>query len=88
MTPRQLLLHAEAYNQRLEYEQECKRQEIYTTALLISNFVWAKKKKPTYEQIFQKKKEQMTDEQMFRQVLALNAKFGGIDKRGENNGRS
>lgn len=78
MTPRELRLFAEVYNKRMEAEQERRHQEIYISASLISNFVWAKKK-PTYEQVFKKKKKAMTDEEMYQAVKALNFAFGGED---------
>lgn len=73
----------EGYNSRVTIEQEQKRQEIYVSALLISQFVWAKGKRPSYEKVFGSKAnhEEMTDEEMLRKVEALNAMFGGIDER-------
>lgn len=73
----------EAHNEKVMFEQEQKRQEIYVSALLISQFVWAKGKRPSYEKVFGRRLERktMTDEEMLKQVEALNAMFGGIDER-------
>lgn len=82
MTPRELFTFADAHNQKIEFEQEQRRQEIYTSALLISRFVWCKGKIPPYEKTFGiKKKSVMSDADMLRQAESLNAMFGGIDTR-------
>lgn len=81
MTPGELAVYAEAYNERKENEHEQKREEIYTTALLISQFVWSKRPR-SYEEVFGiKKKSKMPDAEMLRVVEALNAQFGGNDIR-------
>lgn len=87
MTPREFCLQVEAYNERIEEKQEQRRQELYVSALLISQFVgiklFSKRKIPAYDEIFEAKHEmkEMTDEQMLRKVEALNAMFGGADTR-------
>ncbi len=73
ITPLELNTYARGYGKGKEQEQ---RQNIYQ-AYLISRFVW--QKKINIEKILQIKKEKkiVTDEQMFKQVQALNAVFGG-----------
>lgn len=73
----------DAHNDKIKLEQEQRRQEIYVSALLISQFVWAKGKRPSYEKVFggKPKQKEMTDEEMLRKVEALNAMFGGFDER-------
>ncbi len=84
MTPREFAVYTKAYSERLEFEQEIKRREIYLSALLTSSFVWAKGRRPSYEAIFGKQEqEEMSDEQMLIMVEALNAQFGGSDSRKE-----
>lgn len=82
MTPHEFSIYADAYSKRIENEAEQKRQELYVSAMLISNFVWAKKR-PTYEKVFgaPKKKKEMSDEAMLQMAQALNAMFGGTDTR-------
>lgn len=81
MTPREFAAMAHAYKDKLEYEQEQRRQEIYVSALLMSRFVWTKKV-PPYNRVFQMSKpKSMTDEQMLKMAESLNALFGGADKR-------
>ena len=55
-----------------------KPPEIYTLAGLIRTMVWAKHA-PAYESVFPEtaRKKEMTDEQMYAQVCALNKLFGG-----------
>ena len=82
MTPREFAVVADAYKNRMEYESEQKRQEIYASALLISRFVWAKRA-PSYDKVFGGgAKAEMTDEQMLKTAESLNAMFGGLDERG------
>lgn len=82
MTPCELSVFVDAYNKNTEEEQEQRMQEIYTSALLISRFVWCKGKPPSYEKVFgSRRKAPMTDEEMLRKVESLNAMFGGNDMR-------
>lgn len=82
MTPREFWVYAQIHNQSMEFEQERRQREIYASALLISNFVWAKGSKPAYEKVFVKnQEEEMTDDQMMKEVEKLNAKLGGVDLR-------
>ena len=83
MTPKQLNIYAGAF----AGQQEDSQYRVYLSAVLTSGFMsilLSKKhpKLPTYEETFKKRKE-MTDEDMLRVVIALNAAAGGIDKRGE-----
>lgn len=68
-----LNVYADAYRQRKEADG---KEELYKTYLL-SRWVW--QEKIDIEKIlnWDKKKESMTDEQMLRQVKALNKMFGG-----------
>jgi len=84
MTPRQLALYAEAYKDRREDVQ----MEIYLSAYLTAGFagiLFSRKnaKLPAYDQVFKKQKREMTDDEMLKVVIALNAAAGGIDMRGE-----
>ena len=82
MTPCEFSVFVDAYNKNMESEQEQRMQEIYTSALLISRFVWCKGKPPSYEKVFgNHRKTTMTDEEMLRKVEFLNAVFGGNDTR-------
>jgi hypothetical protein len=77
MTPRELHLAANAYKENKEMQIEEMRQQIYLQALLNGMTVMARKKPPAYEKLFKKKKEPMSNEQMFNAVKALNAAMGG-----------
>lgn len=81
MTPREFAVFAEGYSQNREDEQERRMQEIYTSALLISRFVWCKGQPPSYEKVFGCRKAAMSDEEMLKTAEALNAMFGGSDRR-------
>ena len=55
------------------------KANIYNLAALIRAAVWSKHM-PKYNSVFpekKKEKKEMTDEEMYRSVLALNALFGG-----------
>lgn len=82
MTPAQLIIYADAYAENMKEAQERARQELYVSASLISTFVGLAlngKQKPSYEKIFGTEKNEMTDEQMYATVKALNARFGGTE---------
>ncbi len=84
MTPRQLRIAVEAHNENTQNRIEDIRQELYLQASLMRTFIWSKRKPPSFEKLFGVRSRcVMTDEEMYRQVLALNAALGGIDKRGE-----
>ena len=71
MTPREFAAAVEAYKNKLEQEQEQRRQEIYVSALLVSRFVWAKKV-PPYERVFRAAKCQYL---LFRSGAFFNHKM-------------
>lgn len=81
MTPRELFLWLEAYRERLLDEARMQRHNIYNLASLIRAMVWAKHA-PSFESVFPSEKQQkdMSDEQMYAQVKALNKLFGGTEE--------
>lgn len=79
MTPAELNLYARAYVRRREDEERICQANIYSLASLIRTMVWAKHP-PRFEKVFPEKKrkrEPMTDEEMYARVVALNRLFGG-----------
>ena len=53
------------------------KANIYNMAALIRSAVWSKHM-PKYSSVFpEKKKKEMTDDEMYRSVLGLNSAFGG-----------
>ena len=72
------MLWSRAFREKLRDEAKMKRREIYTLAGLIRTMVWARHA-PSYESVFPETagKKEMTDEQMYAQVCALNKLFGG-----------
>ncbi|MHC1696456.1 MAG: hypothetical protein AB9835_14555 [Eubacteriales bacterium] len=75
---------AESFNEARQEKITNTRGELYLQASLIRMFVWAKNKPPTYEKVFGRlDKREMDDDELYKQVVALNKEFGGIDKRGE-----
>ena len=64
--------------EKLEYERQMRNADIYNLAALIRTAVWGKHM-PKYDTVFRKtsRKREMTDEEMYSSVLALNALFGG-----------
>lgn len=86
MTPAQLAIYADSFVVVREAAQEEKRQELYLSALLISGFVGdilSGRKRPSYEKVFQTKKKEMSDEEMYKQIVVLNAQLGGEVKKGD-----
>jgi len=81
MTPRELWLWSKAYKERLQFETRMKQRETYNLAGLIRTMVWAKHA-PSFESVYpaEAKKKEMTDEQMYAQVCALNRLFGGTEE--------
>ena len=80
MTPAELQIYVRAYEARRDARQRATQINLYTQAALIRSMVWAKHP-PSYEKAFPdgegEKKNEMTDEQMYATVRALNALFGG-----------
>lgn len=64
--------------EKLESERQMRNADIYNLATLIRTAVWGKHM-PKFDTVFRKtsRKKEMTDEEMYSQVLALNALFGG-----------
>ena len=79
MTPAQLNIYARAYAQRRQEEQKLIQANIYALAALVRPMIWSKHP-PRFEKAFPGAKpepREMTDEEMFEKVRALNALFGG-----------
>ena len=79
MTPRELRIYADAYEDQLRLEKYLTNVRTYNLAVLIRSMVWAKHP-PRYESVVPeeaREREPMTDEQMYDQVRALNALWGG-----------
>lgn len=81
MTPSQFYAWTNGYLEKLENDRQLRQADIYNLAALIRAAVWSKHM-PKYESVFHRnrKKKEMTDEQMYSAVLALNAMFGGESK--------
>lgn len=80
MTPAELNIYARENLSRLQSDQRIRQQNIYALAALVA-IMLSSKHIPRYEQIFREpaatKRETMSDEQIYEQVKALNALFGG-----------
>ena len=79
MTPARLNLLADAYTARERERQRLTDANIYNLASLVRAMIWGKHP-PTFAEAFpadQPPKRAMTDQQMYAQVKALNAMFGG-----------
>lgn len=81
MTPAELNLYARAYAQHEQERQKLTQANLYSLAALIRTMVWAKTP-PSIDSVFpslagKPENEEMSDEQMYAQVRALNAIFGG-----------
>ena len=81
MSPLELHIYAEAFRSRMEDETKAKRAEAYMNASLIRMAVWAKHMK-SCEQVFPDdvRKRDMSDEEMYENVRALNRLFGGTEE--------
>jgi len=82
MTPAQLRVYADTYVDTVRLERQRDERRIYNLAALIRTMVWAKHP-PRFEAVFPPdpaETEPMTDEQMYDQVKALNALFGGKEE--------
>ena len=76
MTPATLITYANAHQQHVEERIELLTRSIYNLAALIRPMIWSDHP-PAYEQAFGLPKKEMTDEQMYANVRALNRMFGG-----------
>lgn len=82
MTPRELSIWAKAYAAREKAERRKTETRIYNLAALTRGMIWGKHP-PRFETVFPEKgpnKKAMNDEEMFAQVQALNALFGGREE--------
>ena len=81
MTPRELVLWLQGRREQMEDEARAQRRNIYSLASLIRVMVWAKHP-PSYESAFpsDNTRKEMSDEQMYAQVRALNKLFGGTEE--------
>ena len=78
MTPRELQTLLDAYGENAEEQARTSRAKIYALSSAVRIMIWAKHP-PTYERLFpeDKRKMEMTDEEIYEQVRVLNALFGG-----------
>lgn len=79
MTPVELNIYARADVKRRREEQKLSQANLYSLAALIRSMIWSKHP-PSYEKVFPDEKakaKEMTDDQMYATVRALNALFGG-----------
>ena len=79
MTPAQLTDYAKGYRAQQEAKQRRTNVDLYNLAALIASVTLSKHPKP-FDEVFPeqaKSKKDMTDEQMYANVRALNALFGG-----------
>ena len=79
MTPVELNIYAGADVKRRREEQKLSQANLYSLAALIRPMIWSKHP-PSYEKVFpdeKTKEKEMTDDQMYATVRALNALFGG-----------
>lgn len=79
MTPAELQLYADDYVQRMDDEMSEDHARIYVLSALIRAMVWARHA-PPFERVFPDRpgaKEEMTDEEIYAQVRALNMALGG-----------
>lgn len=78
MTPAELNIHARAYATRQQARQEASQINLYSLSALIRTMIWSKHP-PSYEKAYPKKNVsgQQSDEELYAQVRALNALFGG-----------
>ncbi len=86
MTPAELNLYARAQGERIRAEQKAVRGNLYSLSVLIRAMVWAKSP-PSYETAFPgdetafpgdaEKPKDMTDDEIYATIRALNAAMGG-----------
>ena len=78
MTPAELNIYARAYATQQQARQEASQINLYSLSALIRTMIWSKHP-PSYEKAYPKKNvsSQQSDEELYAQVRALNALFGG-----------
>lgn len=81
MTPRELGWMLEARGEQAEEDARMDRARIYGLASAVRTMIWSKHP-PSYERMYpeDRRKKEMTDEEMYAQVRALNALFGGKEE--------
>ena len=80
MTPRELAVYAKARGGYLAARQRLTENNLYMLAALVRRAVWDKHGLPQPEELFGRQRRgaaAMSDEAMYRQVLALNKALGG-----------
>lgn len=77
MTPAELVCAANAVQYRQDIRRKAREADLYLLAAMVGQAVWGKL--PNYEEIFGENAQEMTDEEMFAQVRAINAALGGKD---------
>jgi hypothetical protein len=83
MTPYELSIYANLYNERKMQEDKDRITQAYLVAAWTSRWVW-EKKIPTLEKVLPKEKElkvnkpeRMTSEKMLERIKEINAQLGG-----------
>jgi len=81
MTPREMTFWLQGRREMMEDETRAQRQNIYNLASLIREMVWARHPR-SYDAVFpsDNTRKEMSDEQMYAQVRALNKLFGGTEE--------
>lgn len=77
MTPAAFHAYVEGYLEEQKAAAELQRRQNYNLAVMVRAAIGSKHM-PKYNRLFpEKRKKQMSDEEMYQQVLALNAMLGG-----------
>ena len=81
MTPAELKIYSDVYVEDLKLRRQRSQVDIYNLALLTRGMIWGRHA-PKYEQVFPgsgsgQKRRQMTDDEMYANVRALNRALGG-----------
>ena len=76
MTPAAFSAWTKGYICTQKENDERMKAWIYCHASLVRSAVWGRRM-PDYEQIFARNRRNMSDEEMYESVLALNAMIGG-----------
>jgi len=79
MTPAELNIYAIAYGERKKADDKILGQNNMVLAFLISRWVWQKRVdiESCLNKLDGEDKKEMTDEEMFKNVMKLNAALGG-----------
>lgn len=81
MTPGEFNVYVQGQMQEQREKQELTKANMYALAVMIRAAVW-EKRMPEYGKFFKKEaeKKSMSDDEMYRTVLALNSVLGGTVK--------